>query len=129
MNFLIILITSAVAAVLSYYLNLRTNLGPVKASAFPALVVGVLFYLFPNILDEYLTLHIPLVFIGASFIGMSTRETLGKYQNALLPSLLFGLLYLATTQVFAGVGGKLGLMSGISVLVSLSVMAIPGQRK
>ncbi|MEP3042699.1 MAG: hypothetical protein ABJO53_02270, partial [Nonlabens ulvanivorans] len=61
MNDLIILLTGVIGSVLTYFISTPLKQGAVRASALLSLIVAVFFHFFPNILNSYLTIHIPFV--------------------------------------------------------------------
>ena len=74
MNIILIILASILGATLTFYVSEALKQGPVRASALLSLIIGLFFYYFPDILNVYLTKNIPLVFIGASFIGMASQK-------------------------------------------------------
>ncbi|WP_299755655.1 hypothetical protein [uncultured Pontibacter sp.] len=115
------IITGVLAAISTYFLNVRLKQGPVRASALLSLVVGLVFYFFPDLLSPHLTANIPVVFIGASFIGMVSSNVVSNYLLVGVSGLIFSLIYLNTSKFFAGYGGGLGTAACISLLVAISL--------
>lgn len=113
----ILITTGIISAILTYIMSVRLQHGPIRSSAFLSLVVGLFFYIFPDILSEYLTKNIPLVFIGASFVGMTSPKVLSSCKYIAASGLIFSLIYLTTSIFFAGSGGGLGTTACISVLM------------
>ena len=74
MEIAIVLISGIFGALATFYLNNQLPLGGVMASAGISVVAGGLFYIFPEVLNNYLTTNIPMVIMGASFIGMATSR-------------------------------------------------------
>ncbi|MDT0647806.1 hypothetical protein RM545_13990 [Zunongwangia sp. F260] len=128
MNTFTILLTGAAGATLTYLANHRFRMGAVRASALLSLVVALIFYVFPNLLSSYLTTHIPLVFMGSSFIGMVSRKVMENIVLLVISGIIFSLIYLNSGQFFAGFGGALGTTACISVLVSAGLAAIQKSR-
>lgn len=125
----IILILSASSAVLTHLLHMRFKQGPVRASALLALAVGLIFHCFPIWLSPDLSKHIPLVVIGASFIGMVSSDRLANMLGIVIAGLLFGLIYLHTSRYFDGYGGALGTAACIAVLVCMAIPHLSSKRK
>jgi len=73
-NGIVLIIVSIISAVATFILSVKYEQGPIKSSALLSLIVGLIFYLFPSIVSEYLTRKIPIAFIGASFAGMSSLK-------------------------------------------------------
>ncbi len=84
MNDLVIVLTGVMGSVLTFYVSTQLKQGAVRASALLSLIVAIFFYIFPLILNSYLTTQIPLVFIGTSFIGMVSTKTNVKYFQLVL---------------------------------------------
>jgi len=128
MEIMILIITGIVAAVGTYLVNNKLHQGAVRASALLSLVVGLFFYYFPDLLSPGLTRNIPLVFIGASFIGMVSSYILSSYILLILSWTIFSILFVNSSKYFAGYGGGLGTTAAISLLVSLG-LSIVGMKK
>lgn len=124
MEIAILIITGITSAVATYVVNNKMHQGAVRASALLSLIVGLFFYFFPNLLSQSLTRNIPLVFIGASFIGMVSSRILSSYILLSLSGLIFSILFVNSSKYFAGYGGGLGTTAAISLLVSLSMAII-----
>lgn len=75
----ILFLTGIISALLTYVVNNKYKQGAVRASAGLSLLVGLFFYFFPEIFIPYLTKNIPIVFIGATFIGMVSSKILSSY--------------------------------------------------
>ena len=121
MEVAVLIFTGVIGALLTWFINNHKAKGAVRASAMPSLVVGLLFYCFPNLLTEYLTKQIPLVFIGASFVGMVSINIISKWIFVVISGFVFSLIYLNTGNFFNGFGGALGTTACISVLVAIGL--------
>ncbi|MFD1094824.1 hypothetical protein [Salegentibacter chungangensis] len=128
METVILIITGIVSAIATYVVNNRLKQGAVRASSLLSLMVGLFFYFVPDLLSTYLTRNIPLVFIGASFIGMVSSKILSSYLLLGLSGIIFSVLFVNSSEYFDGYGGGLGTTAAISLLVSLS-MAIIARKK
>lgn len=117
----IIIITSIVGVVLTFYVSTKMEHGAVRASAGLSLIVGIFFYLFPAVLSPYLTHNIPLAFMGASFVGMVSEKIIRNYWPLVLAGIVFSILYLNTGSYFEGFGGALGTTASISVIVIMGI--------
>ncbi|MCI0921679.1 hypothetical protein [Sphingobacterium rhinopitheci] len=112
---------SALIAAIGTYLfhNKYDKVSPVLASASLTLVITLICHNFtPS--NGVPTDQIPYVFIGGSFIGMSTRKKTKTILNISLASLFFSLIYFKSSQFFQGYGGALGLSACISVLIVIT---------
>jgi len=124
-----LIISSILGACTTYYLSISKQQGPVRASAILSLIVAGFFYIYPQLLSEYLTQNIPLIFIGGSFIGMVSSAQMSSYIGLSIAGLLFAVIYLNTSQFFAGYGGALGTSACISLLVVLSIPHFKSKRR
>lgn len=129
MNTLLLIVTGIVAAIGTYWGNVQLQQGPVRASAGLSLLVGLLFHFFPDALPSYLTQHVPVVFIGASFIGMVSSSVVSSYWLIGISGAIFSLIYLNTSKFFTGYGGSLGTAACISLLVAISLPVFLKKRK
>lgn len=115
MNSLIIAFAGTLAALITFFVNNNLKLGGIAASAGVAVISGLWFYLFPDVLNHFLTKNLPLVIMGASFVGMASKEVIGRTWMIPLAGLLFSLIYLITGSSFQGFGGSLGTTAAISL--------------
>lgn len=127
-NVAILLLVSFLSAIITFYVNENLKQGPVRSSAILSLVVGMYFYYFPDTANEYLVKNIPIVFIGASFIGMVSARLLSNYLLIGIAGIFFCLIYLNASKFFNGYGGALGTSSAISLLAVLSI-PIKGKKR
>lgn len=122
MTTFIIIITAIIAAMLTFYINHEFKQGPVRSSALLSLLVALPFYFYPNVFGIELTKSIPVAFIGGSFIGMASKKIIDSYVKLAASGLVFGMIYLNTSNFFDGYGGALGASAGIALL---SVLSLP----
>jgi len=125
----ILFITGIISALLTYLVNNKYDQGAVRASAGLSFIVGLFFYFFPEIFSPYLTKNIPIVFIGATFIGMVSSKILSSYLLVGFSGFIFSIIYLNASPFFKGYGGALGTTAAISVLVSLSLAVVSKSKK
>lgn len=117
MNELTLLFVGGIGALLTYVVAHDLKQGVVRASAGLSLMVGLFFYGFPEILPLELTIDIPIVFLGASFVGMTGSKLVKNRLLILIGGLIFSGIYIASSDVFVGYGGKLGTTACISSLM------------
>ncbi len=129
MNTAVLVLTGMLGAASTFYVNEHLKYGPVRASALLSLVVGLLFYWFPNALNPYLTRNIPLVFAGSTFIGMVSSSVVSRYSTLILAGLLFVVIYLNASGFFKGYGGALGTAASIALMAALGFTALLSKRK
>ncbi|WP_179348425.1 hypothetical protein [Winogradskyella pacifica] len=119
MNTFILIITGILGATLTHFVSEYLRFGAVKASALLSLIVGLFFYAFPNVLNGYLTEHLPIVFVGTSFIGMVSAKTLKSYTLLAIAGALFTGIYITKSHVFDGYGGALGALAFIALVTTM----------
>ncbi|GGG45980.1 hypothetical protein [Bizionia arctica] len=119
MNIFIIILTGVFGATLTFYVGSKLNQGAVRASALLSLIVGLFFYCFPVLLNEYLTNNIPVVFFGTSFIGMVSPKMKGSYLHLALAGMLFSIVYFNESMFFEGYGGALGALAFITLIATM----------
>lgn len=104
---MLLVITSVVAAVATYYLNNNRKHGPVLASAVVGLVAGVILPKLPG-LAEGVGSTLAVMAICASFAGMSNTKRIPSWVLMTLVGLVAGLVYMFSNPFIGGTGGKLG---------------------
>jgi hypothetical protein len=104
---LLLVITSVVAALVTYYLNNNRKLGPVKASALVGLVAGVLLPRLPG-LAVGVGSTLAVMAICASFAGMSNTKRMPSWIPMAFVGLSAALVYMFANPFIGGTGGKLG---------------------
>lgn len=125
MEFTIILISGIAGALITFYLNNQLQFGGVMASAGVSVCAGGFFFIFPDVINEYLTTNIPLVMMGSSFIGMATSKVIYRFWTIGLSGCMFSVIFLFTSPFFEGFGGSLGTIAAISLF---SIYAIAQAR-
>lgn len=88
-------------------------MGATRASS----LVGLLGYL---VLSDSLLIA---GFFGASFVGMSSKEKVGKI-NLVISSVVFAIVFLLFTPLLEGHGGALGVSAFICVVFTMLVAKI-----
>ncbi len=129
LQFVVLLLCSVSATLLTYEINIRFKQGPVRASALIALIVGGFFYFFPNLLPEFYTKNIPLYVIGGTFIGMVSSAINISYVSLILSPILFAVLLHYTSKVFNGFGGALGTTACIALMCTMAFPIITKNKK
>ncbi len=115
MEILILLTSGILGAVITYLVNNRLQLGGVMASAGISVLVSLLFLVFPELLSDYLTINIPPIVMGASFIGMATERVIPKLWIIGLAGSIFPVIFLLSGSFFEGFGGSLGTTAALSL--------------
>lgn len=114
-QFVSTLVVSLFGAVIPYWLVNKYNVSPVRASAIPSFIVAIPLQILP--ISGFIAL-VPVIFFGASFVGMSNKKVLGL--GALfITSLLFGGVIHFILPLFNGYGGTLGTTACLCCLVGV----------
>ena len=121
MDISLVLLAGISSALITFYLNNRLQMGGVMASSLVSIIPATFFYIFPEILNNYLTENLPLICMGASFIGMATSRIISHYWIIGLSGLFFSGIYLCTGSFFDGFGGSLGTTAAISLGATYSL--------
>lgn len=111
----LIILTSMAATMLTHWFNIGLGHGGVMASGVVGLMAGLIL---PRVLPGETGTTLAVMAMCASFAGMSTRDRLGSVGQAAAVGLLAGLIYIFSTSLIGGAGGKLGVIAfgaGISV--------------
>lgn len=99
-------------AVVTYVLSVFAGFGPVLASALVGVAVG---------------LARPQIGAPAycgSFVGMASPAVFGSLEYVTIAGLVAGLGYVATTETFGGVGGKLGTLALFGCATTAAVVGL-----
>ncbi|WP_440763585.1 hypothetical protein [Natronorubrum sp. DTA7] len=101
-----------IGAVVTYALSVHAGVGPVLASALVGVAAG---------------LAVPKV--GApvycgSFVGMASPAVFGSLESVALAGVVTGLGFVATTESFGGVGGKLGTLAMFGCLATAALLGL-----
>jgi hypothetical protein len=99
-----------VSPLMTHLLSYRLGFGVVLGSALPSLAVALM-----------APLLLSAMWLGASFVGMTSPERLGPHPRRLLllMGLLFALFSLGFQPRLAGLGGELGAKAAVSVFAVL----------
>ena len=114
---LIWIISTVASAICTYWAHNRFNINPVLASSVVTLTVALAVLPFNSYDWVQAT---PYAAIGGSFIGMSIKKNIKGFESVLLAALIFGLIFIHSSQFFEGFGGALGTSACISVLTAIS---------
>jgi len=107
----ILILSTILASVLTYLLNIRFHLGPFIASGLVGLVS-----------TKVLKRFSPSMY-AASFASMSSSKVLPSVASSGVAGLITGILYISTQKIFVGIGGKLGAIAFLSVLITSSFVS------
>lgn len=120
MTTVVLVFAGIIGAISTYWVAHSLKQGVVRASALLSLIVGLFFYFFPEVVGAELTLKIPLVFCGATFVGMTGKNIEARYWVIALAGGLFSGLFMASATLFNGFGGGLGTTACVSIIALVS---------
>jgi len=107
-----IILTSVIAAVVTYFVNVKLGKGAVIASALVGLVGGLMLpALFPETGATLAT-----ICICASFAGMASKARIANEGLMAAAGVLVGLVFMYSSPYLGGAGGKLGTTAFGSVI-------------
>ena len=109
------IIIALFGTIITYWLNNKKGLGPIKASAITSFVIAIPLQILP--ISGFLAL-VPIIFFGASFVGMSNEKTLG-WIPIIIASVLYGLAFHFIHPYFNEYGGTLGTTACLSCLIGV----------
>lgn len=119
-----VIIIGIIGSTSTFFVSHHLGQGPVRSSAGLSLLVALVCEYLPLPVSQELSSTIPYVFIGASFIGMTSDEVLSHYVLMGLAGGIFGFLYLHASQFFTGFGGGLGTTACIALMVPLGALVL-----
>ncbi len=115
-----IMITAMTATPLTFFIN--TKQGPVFASAFVGLAGGLILpALFPQIGST-----LAVVAICASFTGMTSQARCPRFRDILITGFFTGVVFVYSTPLVGGAGGKLGTIAFAAVLATCGLKQLFG---
>ncbi len=120
---LMIILVSLIAAPLTYYFNVIRGNGPVLASGFVGLVGGLILPIIPEIGGT-----LAVVAICASFAGMTNKVRCPKIWMMVIAGLLIGVIFVYSTPIFGGAGGKLGTIAFGSIMAVYGFNSLFGKK-
>jgi hypothetical protein len=109
-----IFLAAFIAAPLTFYLNCYLDNGPVLASGIVGLLGGLML---PSFFPQIGNLLAIVVFC-ASFTGMSNTKRCPKFWHMLVAGTFTGVLFIFTTPLLGGAGGKLGTIAFASIIAT-----------
>lgn len=121
MDLILAIIVGMFGAWSTYKLAQIPSMGVVRSSALLSLVVGLIFYFFPSGTQFDL---IPVIFIGASFVGMTSVERISSGFQIALAGMVFGMIYHYMVPTHTGFGGALGTSACLGGIVVLGVRLV-----
>jgi hypothetical protein len=119
---LYIIAYATIATVATYWLNVTLGHGAVIGSSVVGLAGGLLL---PGLHPDHGHLLAVVVFC-ASFTGMSSRERFPRLPMIVVIGLITGLVFVYSTPLLGGAGGKLGTIAFASALAGRGYMELLG---
>ena len=113
-DLVILFFVSLIGISLTYYFAIFADGNSVLSSS----LLSLAFVLVINSLftpSTTLSSILPPFFMGATFVGMSSKKFLGNFNRHLYIAILYFAVYFLFINSFIGFGGKLGLMAFIAV--------------
>ena len=120
---LLIILVALIATPLTYYFNVIRGHGPVLASGFVGLLGGLILPIIPEIGGT-----LAVVAICASFAGMSSKARCPHIWMLVVAGLFIGIIYVYSTPIFGGAGGKLGTIAFGSILAVYGFLSLFGKK-
>ena len=110
---LYVLMCAFIGVTLTWFINHKMGYGPVIANG----LVGVMAAIFlPNSLAG--------ITYTSSFVRMSALSVIPSIGAAALGSLIVGLIFLITVEIYAGIGGKGGTTAALSTIITKAIIRI-----
>ncbi len=110
MEEIIILIISIIAGIITYFVSNILKKGGVMGSAVVTLVAGLILpELFPTI-----GANLAVAAAASSYAGMISMENALNVWEMSIISLMTGILFIAASNAYVGIGGRLGTIAAIS---------------
>ena len=109
------IIVSLFGTLIPYFLVNKYNVNPIKASAIPSFIISIPMQIVP--ISGFIA-FVPIIFFGASFVGMSSNKVL-RLGPLFLSSILFGAVINFVYPIFNGFGGALGTTACLCSLVGV----------
>jgi hypothetical protein len=120
-NNVIQILISVIACFATYYIQHGLKQKPVFASSIATLIFIVFYEGFCRFTDLEAQPLFPILFFGATFVGMSSNKILRNYSESILAGGIFGFIFIITQPFFVGYGGGLGARAFLSVMSVLGV--------
>jgi hypothetical protein len=113
MNTIIIILVAIIGGIVAYYISHDLGKGPVVGSTIVTLGSGLIFTGL-----EYLgvpgTVELAIVATTAGYAGMVSKKYVNNMTQMVVVSIISGVLYILSTNLFVGIGGRLGTIAAVS---------------
>ncbi len=115
-----IVISAFLGSFSTYWGVHRLKWSAVLASSLFSLIFALIMNWIPWF-DADLTFKLSVVFIGASFVGMSSEKLVENEKYLFIATLFYLIMFLRVSSVFNGFGGGLGTSATIGVVSVLGI--------
>lgn len=112
---LYVLICAFIGVTLTWFINHQMGYGAIVANGLVGIIATILL---PGSLAG--------VTYTASFVGMSSAIVIPSLLGAALGGLIVGMILLATTEIYAGIGGKGGTTAALASIITKTIVSIFG---
>lgn len=112
---LYILMCALIGAVLTWIINHKFGYGAIVANGLVGVIAAVI-----------LPKDLAGIMYTSSFVGMSSKAVVPSMLVATLGGVIVGLVLLATTEIYAGIGGKGGTTAALATIITRTITSIFG---
>ncbi|MFP4456873.1 MAG: hypothetical protein ACLFPS_04370 [Clostridia bacterium] len=123
MNLITSIIVGVLAGVSSYYISQRLKKGPVYGSVVVTFIAGLLFTVLESIGING-ALDLAVVAATASYAGMVGNMYVKNLLEMSVVSIITSILYMSSTNLFVGIGGRLGVIAAVSCFAFIGLKRI-----
>lgn len=120
MNNIWILLASIFGAVGAYWISIYLKKGAVLGSAIITILSGIIF---PKIIPG-LGSTLAVVATAGSYAGMISKKNASKIWEMIFIGFFVGMVFILSSSVYMGIGGKLGTIAAISCFAWLGVKKV-----
>lgn len=104
---IVILLMVFLGSIITYYINYEFQTGTVIAAALVGTISSFIPFVMKGRNSEFIN-EIPKALYCGAFVGMTNSAVSGGYLFIIIAGLFAGILYIASTNSYIGIGGKLG---------------------
>lgn len=123
MNLIISIIVGVLSGVSSYYISQRLKKGPVYGSIVVTFIAGLLFTVLESIGISG-ALDLAVVAATAGYAGMVGNMYVKNLLEMSVVSIITSILYMSSTNLFVGIGGRLGVIAAVSCFAFIGLKRI-----
>ncbi len=123
MSNLIIILISVFGGCIAFYVSHNLGKGPVYGSAIVTLLSGVIFMLLEHF-GVSGSAELAIVATTASYAGMASKKYVMNIWQMAVVGVIAGTLYVLSTNLFVGIGGRLGTIAAVSCFAFIGLKKI-----